>query len=248
MHRIILTFGMRKSASTYCFQITQDLFERHAPSYISDADYPVALRHPFVPDAAYLLTALAHTPAARLTVRKTHLGLDTPILEAIESGDCFPVFQVREPLDIAASLIDAGAREREKPLDLQREGFTSITEVQHTLPIIREDMAIARDWVTFAIKHGFPCVDFEYVTRRPCAYLNMIASRFGLVADPAEIVESYARDSSRIMEFNVGQTGRGAALANDLESLGLLDEITRFREFLSAACSSPHCHFLAYGA
>lgn len=243
MHRVILTFGMRKSASTYCFQITRDLIERYASSYVGDAQYPANLQHPFVPDAANLLAVLAATPSGGISVRKTHLGLSDAIIETIEAGACFPVFQVRDPLDIVASLLDAGTRERQKPAHLQREGFTAITEVKQTLPIIREDMAIAREWILFATEHGLPCVDFEYVTRRPWEYLAMIASRFDLLADPAAITERYARNPSQIMEFNRGESGRGAVLAAELSALGLLDEIEAFHTFLGSVSSSDNCCF-----
>ena len=246
MERVLLTFGTRKSASTYAFQITRDLFAKLSGVYTPESRYPEPIRHPFVPSPGYLLQVLEETPEGTITVRKTHLGLDDGIRRAIEAGRCFPVFQIRDPLDVVASLIDAGEWERRKPPELQREGFTTIRGFTDTLPIVREDMAIARDWIELGVAHDFPCLDFEFVTGRPLEYLGLLAGRFGLAGDAGEIVDAYTRDTSRIWEFNRGETGRGQVFRREAGASGLEAEIAGFREFLRSVESAPSCRFGAW--
>ncbi len=243
--RMLLTFGMRKSASTYGFQIARDLLAR-SPAYAPEARYPEPIRHPFVPDTAYLLRVIEETPEGAITVRKTHLALDEQIREAIASGACSPVFQVRDPLDIVASLLDAGEAERRKPPELQREGFTAIRAVGDTVPIVREDMAIARAWFELGVRHDFPCVDFEFVTGHPVAFLGLLAGRFGLEGGQEEIVDSYARDTSRIWEFNRGEKGRGQAFRAQVSDSPLDREIEGFREFLRSVAGAGSCRLGAW--
>ena len=243
MERVILTFGMRKSASTYVFQITRDLFANCSSSYATEDSYPEVIQHPFVPDADYLNRVLSVTQQGKVSVRKTHLALNDEIRQAIETGDCFPVFQIRDPLDIVASLIDAGEAERQKPAELQREGFTAIREFEDTLPIVRKDIAIAREWIEFGIEHGFPCIDFEFVTSRPVGYLKLIAGRFGLAGDFEAIVRTYSREPSQIMEFNRGEKGRGDRFRAEAEGRGIGQVIEAFRCFLRSVAENENCRF-----
>ena len=243
METVILTFGMRKSASSYCYQITRDLFNRCRSGQAAEINYSEATRNPFVPDVEFLKRVVSETAPGTMTVRKTHLGLCADIRSLITSGVCFPVVQIRDPSDILVSLIDAGERERKKPAELRREGFAAIRDFEDTLPIVREDMKIARDWIELAVERDLPCVDFEFVVDHPVEYLRMIAARFGLTADFSSIVESYRRDPTRIWEFNQGRTGRGRKYRQAMQAVGLDGEVSGFRYFLRSRADCGNCRF-----
>lgn len=243
IERVVLTVGMRKSASTFAFQLTRDFFEQSCTAFAREETFPEGLRHPFVPDLDHLDQLINATPAGKITVRKTHLECSRRLAEFVDAAVCYPIVQIRDPFDVVASLLDAGETERRKPPSLQRDGFVAIRSIEDALPIVLADIDTARRWIEAAIERGIPCVDFEFVTEQPTEFLELFASRFELDGNPSAVVDRYERDRSLIEEYNQGKPGRGARFISEAAASGLREQTESFRKFLQSVSGAESCRF-----
>lgn len=204
---LIICNGMPKSASTFAFQLTrstahtrwnQDELLRRVP------ESHRALFHAHIGQA---FPVLEPVPGAdEVLVVKTHGSVTDEIANSVAAGRTDLVMTIRDPLEIAGSLMDAGVVERQKPPREQRPYFAEIVDPRQALQKASNIVGSAAGWL-FKIRARPPLVlPFRLLKHEPQRAVELIAGRLGIRdLDPAPILEPLlANKRERIVEYNKG--------------------------------------------
>jgi len=196
---IYICYGMTKSASTLLYQLTEEVFRasgRRAPrlgppfrSRLSVDNYFDRIDGPLVDR---IKSSLNHDDI----VLKTHGPLADDIADRIASGDILASASLRDPREIALSMIDHGARSRRWG-DLE---FSECATPQDCLPSIDYQVETLRQWAAIPRVETFSynriCFDMAGTAQRLCA-------QFGVDADIERLVAPF-RDPGLIGQFSTG--------------------------------------------
>jgi hypothetical protein len=245
---LYICYGMPKSASSFICQLAIDIAQSHSdqnrlllglPSHLQGDFFHNDLEHK-LPDFC------AAIPEQAIYVIKTHDPLTEALKAELQAGRARAIASYRNPYDIAVSLKDAGVRERKSPLSQQRPFFVNIRNDKDALIQIPYHLKCARSWLTFAQSQenagSVLAFAFEQIVHDTHRVAEAIATHMGITSDISAIdisaiVTPYQINQQKILEFNVGRSGRGMQEL-DLAKIPtyLENNINEFvNEFLSAA-------------
>lgn len=200
---------MPKSASTFTFQIAQDIAQTISDQIQLSSTLPEKLQHPYVGEGFddALRTIIALIPDNEVYVIKTHLPLTEYTKGLILENQIKATVSYRDPYDITVSLKDAGQKERLREEKVQRKWFAQIKTHEDALKKVSDILKIAETWLNFpdSFKVPFPRITKETinVVRDMATYLQVPNTNIEV------IVERYLSGRKPIGEFNVGVEGRG---------------------------------------
>jgi len=200
---IYISFGMLKSASTMLYQLTEEALR-------AAGRRPLVLGPPLRPrfsttnyfdqiDPA-LIARIQAEAAGRDVVLKTHQRPHPDVAAMIASGQIMASASIRDPREIALSMIDHGARSR-------RWGIAEFSECAgpaDCLPSIDQQMESLAQWaaVPGVRVHGYNAICFG--TAR---VVRDIAQQAGLQIDAAAIAARFAGGRG-VGQFSKGQAER----------------------------------------
>jgi hypothetical protein len=199
---IYICYGMTKSASTFLYQLTEQL------SLVAGRR-PSRLGPPFRPALSLnnyfdrIDLALVRKIAARVgrddVVLKTHGPPDPEIAQRVATGEILANASLRDPREIALSMIDHGARSR-------RWRYAEFSECRtpiDALPSLDNQVATLRLWAAIPNMQTFSYNEICFDT---AAAIRKLAAQIGVAVDIERVIKPF-----RCRNL-IGQFSKGAAL------------------------------------
>ncbi|RBP12955.1 hypothetical protein DFR50_113147 [Roseiarcus fermentans] len=197
---IYICFGMTKSASTFVYQLTEQTFRvaGRAPARLGPPFRPRGSPENYFDDIdPALLDAIAKAARGRDVVLKTHQGLHPEVARRIEAGEILASASVRDPREIALSMVDHGRKAR-------RMGLTEFSECRTVFdawPSLDNQVANLGRWSALKSVEVFRYNEISFET---ASVVSRIAAQIGVAVDAPAVVASF-RDRRRIGQFNKGE-------------------------------------------
>ncbi len=203
---IVLSYGLPKSASTFCYRLTQDIL--NAVGQDQEAlrrDLPAAWCKTFVADfSAWPLSEVANAlPQDGILVVKTHSGPPSGVCAMIEAGLVKVTVTHRDPRDAAVAVLDAGAQQR--AAGQTKETFHRIVSMRQAVDLVAGNLFALKEWM--AVDGVLPIAFREVADDLP-EVVERIADYLGVPTRPDAVISSYISGEKRIPKFNMGVSGR----------------------------------------
>lgn len=210
---LFISYGMQKSASSFAFQLAKDIADTNNSQWQLNQRLPEELRSVFIPNSFTdnLKKLSEYIEDDEIYVVKTHCPLNCEVKKMIQEGHMKASVSIRNPYDIVVSLKDTGDRERAKETSQQRQYFTQIKNYADAMKLVPPIVKNARSWLDHK-DLGVLIIPFTDISQNPLQVAKNIAELMNVNTDVAKIVESYTSNKQSILEFNVGQKGRGRKL------------------------------------
>lgn len=200
---IYLSFGMLKSASTLTYQVTEEIL-RHAgrPACILGQPLRPALSvtNYFDNIDLPLIRRIEKAAQGGDVVIKTHQLPAPEVLALVERGDILASASLRDPREIALSMVDHGERSRRWSI---RE-FSECASVFDCCPSIDDQVEVLRVWCAIPrverVAYNDICFDMPSVIAR-------LARQMGVSVDVGAVAAAF-RDKKLVGQFNKGARDR----------------------------------------
>lgn len=199
---IYICYGVTKSASTFLYQLTEETFRA--------ADRMVArLGRPFRPvDSvenyfnfieADLLDEIEHAIGRQDIVLKTHGTPPRDLAELVASGRVKVSASIRDPREIALSMLDHGSRSRR----WRKSPFSEFGTVADTLHALDLQIACFLDW---AATPGVAVFRYNDICFDSAAVVRSVAAQIGAEVDTEAVIRAFGSKTT------IGQFSKGKAL------------------------------------
>ena len=200
IHRLFFSYGLTKSGSTLAFQLARTALIR-AGHEQPQSDVPGlvvsrkinAIQHVTEEQAAALLTG--PTPL----ILKTHTRCDPAVADLFAAGHATGHAVIRDPRDIALSMLDNGRVNREKG----RPAFSEIHTVDDAIAAISNQMDTLATWLALP---GIRRLRYDTLAFDTVAATQTILDHLGLQYDPLDIATHVLEHE--FIQFNVGRHDR----------------------------------------
>ena len=206
---IYICFGMPKSATSFAFQLASSIANQQTRQHVLQQTLPEPMRNRFLLDriGEQVDQLLEFIPRDAHYVVKTHSPLDERLRGHIADGNVRGCISIRNPFDIAVSLMDAGKRERTLPSGKQRAYFTQIHNQRDAIDLLPHIMDNARTWLD-SLFDQLVTIPFVQISEKPYGVVEQICQSMGIRADPNAIATPFLQDKTSILEFNIGRSNR----------------------------------------
>lgn len=200
---IYISYGMPKSASTFTYVVMEAVLQAagRAPVSLSEAAKGSKSRLNYVdPITGDALARVAAELGDKSAVIKTHGAPDNRVLEAVDSGEVFASAVIRDPREIALSLLDHAKRSR----SLGNGDFAEFETVADTFTALDEQFGRLSRWMqsnkVLLLIYDEICFDTEFAVQR-------IIDQLGLSITAASVVATLP-EAGKIEQFNKGFRNR----------------------------------------
>jgi hypothetical protein len=228
---LFISYGLQKSASTFCCQLTRDIAEAAGHDQAAlRALLPPELRQGFVNLKEYDLRKAAELiPCDRVLVFKTHSPMLRQVNDLLDEGLVMASATFRDPRDAAVAVYDVAAKDRAQGID---RIFGSIHSMREAIDLIAGNLWNANTWLSNPRVLPVP---FDELAQRPEVSVRRLAAHMGVNADPNRILAPYRSGEQAIGEFNKGTSGRHRQAMSEAD-LAYAEE--KFRGILDHAAPS----------
>ena len=197
---IYISYGVTKSASTFLYQLTEEVF-RSAGREVARLGPPlrsaISVENYFdCIDAAFLERLERGLKWDADIVLKTHGPLHPEVRALIEAGVILANASIRDPREIALSMLDHGVRAR----TWRRRPFAEYQNVRDTLPALDLQFGRFRDW---SAARGVKVFTFNQICFGTPDVVDQLAKQVGVQVDAERIVAKY-QDRTLIGQFSKG--------------------------------------------
>ncbi|WP_027967613.1 hypothetical protein [Halomonas halocynthiae] len=202
---IYFSYGMTKSASSFVYQLEEQLFKlskyelMKVPPEIRGNRAPENYVEPITDEKVQEI--LDWLPDNAVTVIKTHGAPSKLACDLVNEGKAFASATFRDPRDIAVSLADHGARSREKGI----ADFANFVRPIDALPEIKNQLNRLNPWLRLT---GCRAFSYDEIRSKPEAIVSAVVEQVGLKNIEITEVLSPFQDRSKIIHYNVGSVGR----------------------------------------
>jgi hypothetical protein len=202
---IYICYGITKTASSFVFQLTEAIL-RAAGRKPWRVGWPL-----FSPDNYFgqidpeLLRDLRLRLGQRDLVVKTHGHLHPEIARQIAAGEVLACASIRDPREIALSMLDHGRRNRGNG----RRSFTEFHAPLDTLPSLDDQIASFRAWSSI---ENVLLLQYNEICFTTGDVVERIARQIDVPVNTVEIVNLFSR-KSKILQFNLGIPARYLAMS-----------------------------------
>lgn len=202
---IYFSYGMTKSASSFVYQLEEQIFKlskydlMKVPPEIRGNHAPENYVEPITDEK--IQEILDWLPENAVTVVKTHGAPSKLACDLVNEGKAFASATFRDPRDIAVSLADHGARSREKGI----ADFANFIRPIDALPEIKNQMNRLNPWLRLT---GCQSFSYDLIRSKPEAVVSAVLEQVGLTDISVEDVLSPFQDRTKIIHYNVGDAGR----------------------------------------
>ncbi len=177
---IVLSYGMTKSGSTLAFELCKAILEKRGFAQRRLPDEVVTPGHHinFLQEVSVvgLQALLKEVAQGEFVAIKLHTGLRQPeadfIGQQISAGTIKLHVNFRDPREVCLSLVDAGAKAREK----QRQAFSEIVTLSDAANAVKRQLNICRRWGS--IEGALPLF-YNQVAFETGAAIERICADFG---------------------------------------------------------------------
>jgi hypothetical protein len=223
---IYICYGITKTASTFLYQLTEAVF--HA-----GRGRPWRIRRPwqsiFAQDNYFdfmepaLLDALAAKAGDRDIVIKTHAPPHPDVGLRVAAGEIMASATIRDPREIALSMLDHAARNRK----IGRPNFTEFKTTLDTLTSLDGQIAYFRAW---AALEGVLPLQYNEICFATRQVIERIARQIGVSVDADSLLKRFA-NTRRIGQFNRGIPMRYREMPQSDQAVFLQRYAELYREF-----------------
>ncbi|KRE15806.1 hypothetical protein ASE63_16395 [Bosea sp. Root381] len=222
---IYISYGVTKSASTFLYQLTEETFRT--------AGRKVArLGHPFRPIDSVenyfnfieteLLDEIETAIGGQDIVLKTHGTPPRDLAQLVASGRVMGSASIRDPREIALSMLDHGTRSRR----WRSSRFSEFVTVADTLHALDLQIACFLNW---AGTPGVAVFNYNDICFDSAAVVRSIAAQIGAEVDAEAVVGTFGSKTT-IGQFSKGKALRYTEMDNRDQTLFL----ERFKALYSA--------------
>jgi hypothetical protein len=223
---IYICYGMTKSASTLLYQLTEEILRVAGRS-------PVRLRPPLRPFGSVanyfdeidppLLQEITGRHHGRDVVLKTHQAPHPQIAARVCAGEILASASIRDPREVALSMIDHGDRSRR----LGHSEFSECCTFEDVLPSIDNQIEKFRSWSALPPVKVFHYNEICFEQKNVVAG---IADQLGVVVDVDRVLEPFI-DTRLIGEFNKGVPLRYREMPKIQQEIYLLRYAQLYRDY-----------------
>lgn len=202
---IYFSYGMTKSASSFVYQLEEQIFKlsnydlMKVPPEIRGNRAPENYVEPITDEKVREI--LDWLPENAVTVIKTHGAPSKLACDLVNEGKAYASATFRDPRDIAVSLADHGARSREKGI----ADFANFVRPIDALPEIKNQLNRLNPWLALPRCRAF---SYDDIRSRPEKIVEDVLEQVELSEIPIKDVLSPFQDRKTIIHYNVGSSGR----------------------------------------
>jgi Sulfotransferase domain len=164
-----ISYGVTKSASTFAYQLTEEILRNAGYRPARLATY-----HNYTdPINGAAIESVRSKVGSCPIVIKTHGAPDSKVLELVDSSAVFASVILRDPRDIALSMLDHGVRCRRTNMP----GFEKLYSLDDVLPNLDDQFNRLKRWTNCAnvlfITYNELCFSTEAVVEKIAKQLNL---------------------------------------------------------------------------
>lgn len=220
---IYICYGMTKSASTYLYQLTEEVLAAAGHTVFRIGRPGRGNRENYYDEiTTSLLDRIESRAEGGAAVLKTHGRLDPAVAGYIASGRVKASATYRDPREVAMSMADNGARARK----LGERAFSEIVRLEDTFPSIDQQLAYCAEWMAVPRLEAFSYNEICFSTGAAVARL---CRQIGVVIDDRSATAPFQK---RILigQFNVARPLRYRDMDEAAQSMFL----QRYHSFYAA--------------
>ena len=213
---IYICYGITKSASTFLYQLTEETF-RAAGRKVTRLGPPfreldsVENYFNFINDD--LLGEIQDFVGDRDVVLKTHGPPLKKVGDLVASGQCLASASVRDPREIALSMIDHGHRSRQWKI----ARFAEFAEVPDTLNALDIQIGLFEAWAKI---EGVRIFSYNEICYDTASVVQSIAHQIGNAVDTSSVLKRF-RSRTTIGQFSKGKALRYTEMSPDDQAMFL---------------------------
>lgn len=222
---IYICFGITKSASTFLYQLAEETFRAAGRK-------PASLPPPLRPSTSavnyfddidpQLLDTVARAAGGLDVVLKTHQRLHPGVARRIEAGEVLACACVRDPREIALSMVDHGRKSAEL-------GYLEFTECRTTFDTFPSLDDQVRNFETWAARPAVEIFTYNEICFETAAVVRRLAAQIGVRIGAARALWPFL-GKHLIIEFNKGAALRYREMPDDEQAAFL----ARYRSLYEA--------------
>ena len=213
---IYICYGITKSASTFLYQLTEESF-RTAGRKIIRLGPPLrasdSVENYFNFINVDLLSEIQDLAKGRDIVLKTHGPPLAGIADLVTSGDILASASIRDPREIALSMIDHGHRSRQ----WKSVRFSEFVHVDDTLNALDIQIGIFQSWANIKGVKTFTYNDICYDS---ASVVRGIASHIDAEVDADKVLNKF-KSKTTIGQFSKGKALRYTELSSEDQDIFL---------------------------
>jgi hypothetical protein len=199
MPMIYVSYGVPKSASTFTYVVTETVLRvaGYAPVTLSEAAKGGKSQLNYIDPISWSAIQRAVSEIGeKSAVIKTHGVPDKRLLEAIERGEVFASAVIRDPREIALSLLDHAKRSR----SLGVGDFAEIETVTDTFKVLDDQINRLSRWMAIGKVLLLAYDEISFDTE---SAVQRIIDQLGISVAAANVISALP-DRSKIEQFNKG--------------------------------------------
>jgi hypothetical protein len=196
---IYISFGVPKSASTFTYVVTEQVLKLagYEPVRLSETVKGGRSRLNYIDPISWgAVERVIAEIGEKSAVIKTHGAPDKRLLEVIERGEIFASVVIRDPREIALSLLDHANRSRR----LGDSDFAELETITDTFKVLDDQFTRLEKWLqcskVLLLTYDVISFDTELAVRR-------IIDQIGATLAPTEVLSALP-DKGEIEQFNKG--------------------------------------------
>jgi hypothetical protein len=203
---LVISYGIPKSGSTLTFELINGMLasaghpQKRLPDGLVSPGHGVNFLEKIYPDT--LANLVAAVPQGGFIAVKTHTRIERPVFRLLEELQAQRKVQVvasyRDPRDICLSLMDAGARAREKGL----KAFSECTDLASVIPKVERQLVTFRMWAAI---QGSLRLSFDLVAFNADRAIEKLERAIGITGD---------RDAAKKHAFHDAFTQKNKGVRN----------------------------------
>ena len=199
---VYICYGITKSASTFLYQLVEEVLSvaNRRPLLLGRPLRLHALVENYFDEITPgLLFSISKQAGDRDVVLKTHQSVHPDVATFIEAGTVLACASIRDPREIALSMLDHGRRTRRRGLP----EFSEFHDLKDTLGSLDQQIKNFRSWSALERVRVF---NFNEICFDTSSVVNHIAEQIGVTVSAADVLKPFRNNRG------IGQFSKGAAL------------------------------------
>lgn len=214
MTMIYICYGVTKSASTFLYQITEEILCLSGKGFSRiDRKGNRKLENYYDNITGALLERVEAAANGRNVVLKTHGRLYPEVAARIAAGTVLASASIRDPREMAMSMADNGARARA----IGQVAFSEIVTPQDAFPSIDYQVEVFQAWAAVPRMELFT---YNQICFETAASVERVARQIGVAVEPARVLSAF-KSKGLIGQFNVGKPQRYQDMEPEIQNLFL---------------------------
>lgn len=188
---LVVCFGIHKSASTFAYRLITEASRRLFSGEVMTGKDVKRVNNGYIERNTEVIKN-----DQKLLIQKTHAGTDTDIGKLVNEGQVKAIASIRDPRDVALSMLDAGKKERELG---RKNDIAKIFTLAEATSQIKSDIHALMRWYDLSNCHVIPYVEIKEKPSVTVGKIVEIVLDKKISSEECEaIVASISRDTIRL--------------------------------------------------